>query len=102
MELPRLYFVFEGVLLAMLLDEYDMDKKRYTVLCIGILAVTLYAFRNRFIGEYYSVVGFLIYPELIFLLLRSLSKAVFLKALVISRQYAVSCVPVAHAVSDDH
>ncbi len=68
---------FEGVLLAMLLDEYDMDKKRYTVLCIGILAVTLYAFRNRFIGEYYSVVGFLIYPELIFLLLREPVKKLF-------------------------
>ena len=61
---------FEGALLSMLIEERDTDKTRYTVLSVAILAVTVYAFRNHFIGDYYAVTGFLIYPPLVFLLLR--------------------------------
>ncbi len=61
---------FEGVLLAKLIEERDTDKTRYTVMSVGILAVTVYAFRNHFIGDYYAVTGFLVYPPIIFLMLR--------------------------------
>ena len=59
---------FEGTLLGMLLDERDTDKTRYTVMSVGILAVTAYAFRNHFIGNYYAAL--LVFPPVIFLLLR--------------------------------
>ena len=68
---------FEGVLLAMLLDSFDTEKKRYTILSLIILAVTAYAFRNRLTGDYYAVVGFLIYPEVIYLFLRKPVKKLF-------------------------
>lgn len=68
---------FEGVLFALLIDRFDTDKKRYTVLCLAILAVTFYAFRNHLIGEYSFVVGFLVYPEIIFLFLRKPVRKLF-------------------------